>query len=225
MIDFRSKLQAKIKPGELALIFDTETTGLPEYRAPVQDDCQPHLVQLAYALATIGGGIHAQGAFIIRPEGWTVPKEAADVHGITTEMAAKYGIPMSSAVSGFAHHVAVSDVLVAHNIKFDLFLLQTALCRLGKTESSQALTKFRRFCTQDAATPLLKLPPTEKMLAAGRRHHKTANLAEAYEFFTGDKLEGAHDALVDVLACRTVLEGIVAGQGRAPDREESPTAP
>jgi DNA polymerase-3 subunit epsilon len=33
---------------------------------------------------------------------------------------------------------------------------------------------------------------------------KQATLSEAYEFFTGKKLEGAHDAMVDVRACMEV---------------------
>jgi DNA polymerase-3 subunit epsilon len=51
------------------------------------------------------------------------------------------------------------------------------------------------------ATPIIKLPPTAKMVAAGRHHPKTPNLGEAYRFFTGHELEGAHSALVDVDAC------------------------
>jgi DNA polymerase-3 subunit epsilon len=38
----------------------------------------------------------------------------------------------------------------------------------------------------------------------GRKHPKSPNLGEAYEFFTGRKLVNAHDAAVDVAACKAV---------------------
>jgi DNA polymerase-3 subunit epsilon len=54
------------------------------------------------------------------------------------------------------------------------------------------------------STPICNLPPTAKMIAARRNHPKTPNLGEAFEFFTGEKLEGAHSALVDVDACMRI---------------------
>lgn len=59
-------------------------------------------------------------------------------------------------------------------------------------------------CTQILSTPILKLPPTPKMIAARRNHHKSANLGEAFRFFAGRDLDGAHNALVDVNACMAV---------------------
>lgn len=66
------------------------------------------------------------------------------------------------------------------------------------------------FCTQGNSVKIINLPPTAKMLAAGRKHAKSPNLGEAYEFFTGKKLEGAHNAAVDLAACKAVYLGIQA---------------
>src|SRR3546814_8588471 len=46
------------------------------------------------------------------------------------------------------------------------------------------------------------------MLAVGRTHHKNPNLGEAYEFFTGEKLQNAHSAMADVLGCIAVYFGV-----------------
>jgi DNA polymerase-3 subunit epsilon len=51
------------------------------------------------------------------------------------------------------------------------------------------------------------------MLAAGRTHYKTANLAEAVQFFIGKPLENAHSAMADVRGCMVVYFGI---QGMQP---------
>ena len=46
------------------------------------------------------------------------------------------------------------------------------------------------------------------MVAARRKGPKSPNLGEAYKHFTGQDLVGAHDALVDIMACKTVYYGI-----------------
>lgn len=67
-------------------------------------------------------------------------------------------------------------------------------------------------CTARLATPICALPPTEKMKAVGRFHHKTPNLGEAYRHFTGKELVNAHSAMADVLACRDVYFAIKGAQ-------------
>ncbi len=46
------------------------------------------------------------------------------------------------------------------------------------------------------------------MKAAKRFHHKSANLSEAYRFFTGLELVNAHSAMADVQACAAVYFAI-----------------
>ena len=50
-------------------------------------------------------------------------------------------------------------------------------------------------CTALLSTPILKLPPTDRMKAAGFNKFKSANLREAVLHFTGKPLENAHSAL------------------------------
>ena len=60
------------------------------------------------------------------------------------------------------------------------------------------------FCTMEAAAPIVNLPPTERMLAAGFNKPKAPKLEEAIRFFFDESLDGAHDAMVDVIACRRI---------------------
>ena len=75
------------------LFFDTETTGLPRnWKAPVTDlKNWPRLVQLAYLYFDRNGNKISGGDFIIKPEGFTIPKDASRVHGISTERALREG--------------------------------------------------------------------------------------------------------------------------------------
>lgn len=145
---------------------------------------------------------------IVRPNGWTIPDDVAKIHGITTERAMDVGLPESLALDMF---MALYDgrPRIAHNESFDARILRIALLRHKPTSLLADTWKAGKAeCTQQLSTPILKLPPTEKMLAAGRTHFKSANLGEAYKHFTGRNLESAHSAMVDVQACMAVYFAI-----------------
>jgi DNA polymerase-3 subunit epsilon len=77
----------------MILGLDTETTGLPDFRAPSDADHQPHLVQLAMVLLDDDLTERASVSMIVRPEGWTSGPEALAAHGITEEIATRCGVP------------------------------------------------------------------------------------------------------------------------------------
>ena len=71
-------------------------------------------------------------------------------------------------------------------------------------EIVERFSSIQTHCTKEAATPVLKLPPTPKMVRAGRTHFKSPNLAECVRHFFDEDLLGAHDAMVDVRVCKRV---------------------
>lgn len=189
-----------------ALFYDTETTGLPLFNEPSEDPRQPHIVQLGAALVDLGTWREiASLDLIIRPDGWVVPDDVAAIHGITTERAMDVGVPARIAFDLLLELWALSQARIGHNESFDARMVRIALLRHRDNDPDAEINVRWKAgaaqCTQVLSTPILKLPPTPKMIAAGRRHAKSANLGEAFEFFTGRKLDGAHDALVDVDAC------------------------
>ena len=204
----------------LALFYDTETTGLPDFKAPSESAHQPHIVQLAALLIDLDSRETIQSMdVIIRPHGWTIPDEVAAVHGITTEHAADVGIPERLAVEMFMD-LWNNRNRVAHNEQFDARILRIALMRhqgnIFHSPSGKSVPDIwkegRAECTARMATPICALPPTDKMKAVGRFHHKTPNLGEAYRHFTGNDLQNAHSAMADVLACRDVYFAIKGAQ-------------
>lgn len=195
------------------LFYDTETTGLPDFKAPSEAPHQPHIVQLAALLVdpesrkTI-----ASMDVIVQPDGWTIPDDVAAVHGITTEYAEAVGIPEKLAVDLFME-LWYRRPRVAHNEQFDARIVRIAIKRLIDSQGevlplSDVWKEGSAECTARMSTPICALPPTERMRAAGRFHHKTPNLGEAYRHFTGRELENAHSAMADVLACRDVYFAI-----------------
>lgn len=195
----------------LALFYDTETTGLPLFSEPSGDPRQPHLVQLAACLVDLDTRkTYASLDVVVRPNGWEIPEGVAAIHGITTEHALDIGVDEQTAIEMFLE-LHSWRTRIAHNESFDARIMRIALKRYGYDEGICERWKGgAAACTQALSTPICKLPPTAKMIAAGRRHHKSANLGEAYRHFTGDELVGAHGAMTDVQACMTIYFAIKA---------------
>lgn len=199
-----------------AIFYDTETNGLPLWSDPSSDPSsdprQPHIVQLAAALVDLDTrATLASIDLTIKPDGWTIPDDIAAIHGITTEMAQDTGVPEAAAVQMLMELWNANGkprLRIGHNESFDMRIVRIALSRITGPEAADLWKAGQAACTQKLATPIVKAAPTEKMLAAGRNHTKTANLSEAYLFFTGKELVGAHSALADALACKEVYFAI-----------------
>ena len=192
----------------IALFYDTETTGLPLFREPSEDPRQPHIVQLAASLVDLQTrNVIASMDVIVRPMGWEIPDEVAAIHGITTERARAVGVPEPVALKLFVG-LYNARKRIAHNEQFDARIIRIGLKRYDVGLDADVWNSGQSECTQLLSTPILKLPPTERMLAAGRNHYKSANLGEAYKHFTGNELVGAHNALADVQACMAVYFAI-----------------
>lgn len=198
-----------------ALIFDTETTGIPNYKLPVNAPSQPYIVQLAAILTDDDGKVVNSFDLMIKPDNWSIPTDAAAVHGINTELAEKYGLPIEVALNVFERLYRKADFLVAHNIDFDLRMLRRYYANDGECPFLQGMVT--PFCTKQAMTEICKLPLTEKQIAAQKRNpgwtppggwdtYKAPTQGEAYEFVTGYPLEDAHNAMNDAEACLEVWQ-------------------
>ena len=182
------------------IFFDTETTGLPEWKKPSGDASQPHLTQLAAIVCdTETQKIHAAIDLTIKPDGWVIPDEVAELNGITTEYATEYGISEEQAINAF---IELWDGChrVAHNRTFDQRIIRIALKRYGYDDALiEAWANKDGFtCTMLETKPLLEIPPK------GRYGWKNPKLSEAYEHYTGKQIENAHTAMADTKACMEV---------------------
>jgi DNA polymerase III subunit epsilon len=190
------------------LVYDTETTGLPVWGKPSEDPCQPHITQLAAELCNADTGeTLAYMNFLIKPEGWTIPDEVAQLTGITTEKAESHGVKIGVVLPLFLTLWKQATLhRVAHNESFDMRMVRIAIMR-DKGFSEGFADEWKAapaFCTCTNSAPIVKLPPTAKMVAAGRTNHKPPNLTEAYRHFTGLELKGAHNAVNDIMACKAI---------------------
>lgn len=173
----------------MKLFFDTETTGMIDFKA---DRNAPRIVQLAALLTDDGGEEVASVSVIIKPDGWKVSDEAAAIHGITTERASFCGVPESAALHLFDSLLLCADTACAHNFSFD-----HAMMSRGSEIRFNVLLQ-RKFCTMMAMTPVCQLPGKYS------GQYKWPKLQEAFKHAFGKEFEGAHDAMADVRACAAV---------------------
>lgn len=183
--------------------FDTETSGLLNFKRPLSDSSQPHLVQMALIMVdTITRDVLKKASFIVQCN-VPISKEAFLAHGINQETSLSLGIQCKTAIAMFKHFGTRSDRMVAHNKDFDIKIFKAQALREGV--DLEFLEKKDIFCTMAASRDIVKCPPTPKMIAAGfGNSFKAPQLGECYQHFYGEKLEGAHDALVDTEACLRV---------------------
>jgi len=172
------------------LFFDVETTGLPKnYKAPYTDlENWPRIVQCSWLLADDKGGVIKESDNIIKVD-FPIPPEVSKIHGITNELAQKEGKPLLTVLENLLTDLKTCNLLVCHNINFDLTILKAELLRL-KLDPEKVTTKT--FCTMKNTTNYCKLP--------GPYGFKWPTLEELYRVCFSKKIQNAHNAMEDVRA-------------------------
>ncbi|MCK5824134.1 MAG: DNA polymerase III subunit alpha [Ichthyobacteriaceae bacterium] len=124
------------------LIFDTETTGLPKnFNASITNhENWNRCVQLAWQIHSASGELMEVKNFIIKPKGYSIPFNAAQIHGINTERAKKEGMPLEYVLNEFNKDLEKSDYLIGHNVNFDINIVGAEFDRTG-IEPNSVFTK------------------------------------------------------------------------------------
>ncbi len=175
------------------LIFDTETTGLPRnFSAPVSDsENWPRLVQIAWQVHDSMGELIEVKNFIVRPEGFSIPYNSEKIHGISTKRALKQGALLANVLEEFNNAIQKSDIIVGHNVMFDINIVAAEYYRVGMTSS---LVDKRYLDTKEEATNFCALP-------GGRGgKFKWPTLSQLYMKLFGEDFNQAHNASADVEA-------------------------
>lgn len=174
------------------LFFDTETTGFPaRWNAPCTDTANwPRLVQIAWVRCDGDGRLLDQQAHIVRPLGFSIPRDAERVHGISTAQALLEGSALGDVLDAFEAALEPTTVVVAHNIAFDECVVTAEFVREKKPTS---LAGKRKVCTMKGSTDYCRLP--------GRNGYKYPSLGELYYCLFERALQETHRADADVRAC------------------------
>lgn len=186
------------------LIFDTETTGFPQGKAPDHTDLAAYdsarMVQLAWQLHDAQGALLNAGNYIIRPDGFEIPYSAIKVHGITNERAMRDGVPVQEALEAFSADLKAAGYNVGHNIGFDLGVVGSEYHRAGM---DSPMFELGVIDTKDVSTEWCALPGGK----GGK--FKWPTLTELHIKLFGKAFEAAHDAAFDADATARCFFGLI----------------
>lgn len=159
---------------KLVCIFDTETTGLPpkdplnkKYFVRSRDFEQysgARVVQIAWTcIPSYGGKISKKANFIIKPDNYIIPEESTRIHNISHEYAMTVGVHFNTVADELCKVLDVCDVLVAHNIRFDMSVVLAECYRYKRYDLIDKIYKIERFDTMWEGRKDLKLGKIPKL--------------------------------------------------------------
>ncbi|PKA98821.1 DNA polymerase III alpha subunit [Flavobacteriaceae bacterium MAR_2009_75] len=176
------------------LIFDTETTGLPKrWDAPITDtDNWPRCIQIAWQLHDDMGNLLEHQDYLVKPDGFNIPYDAEQIHGISTELAQQEGIPLGEVLGKFNAAMARTKFIVGQNVGFDVNIMGAEYHRMSVENPLQELPVLDT-CTEETAMLC--------QIAGGRGgKFKLPTLTELHEYLFGEPFSEAHNATADVEA-------------------------
>lgn len=199
------------------LVIDVETTGLPKKRGAPATDVEnwPHPVQIAWILfkcshADRPGRILSQKSHLIQPEGWMIPRESTEIHGITHEQAIAEGHPLRLVMNDVQKMASDADAICCHNTAFDIPVLISAGIRADIAAPTQAIPKKPTICTMEIGKQICGIIKEYTSKHGPYRKLKPPRLGELYEHIFGTAFAGRlHDASEDCRATVEILDVIM----------------
>jgi DNA polymerase III epsilon subunit-like protein len=193
------------------LVFDTETTGLPKSKIINQETQHlwPHIVQFSYIVFDTETNtiVNTCDKIVKMQDGISIPEEASKIHGITNEMSQMNGQDLKCILNDFFSDLMKIDLLVGHNVIFDLNMLKIELLRIIYTNNKKELKNFKKYfhfitnfknicCTLQDSIDFCNIKTLDKH---GKPYLKYPKLSELHEKLFSSVPNNLHNSFNDVL--------------------------
>jgi DNA polymerase III epsilon subunit-like protein len=196
------------------LVFDTETTGLPKSKIMNPDTLNlwPYTVQFSYVIydTNLNDIVVSSDKIVKLKDGITIPEDSIKIHGITNEISQKNGINIESIINEFFSHLRDVDLLVGHNISFDINMIKVELLRLiyetnsiSENEVKECkynlhfLTNYKNICcTLQESIDLCNIKAVDKF---GKEYTKFPKLLELHQKLFESVPNNLHNSFNDIL--------------------------
>ncbi len=176
------------------LVFDVETTGLPlRNQAEVHEHANwPRVIQICwYLFDTEGKKISMHNRFIRQSA--PIPDPSIKIHKITNDLIREKGEEPRAVWNDFLHDLENCDYIVAHNIDFDVPVIESELHRIG---IENPFAGKRKMCTMKLGKEIARIPSDDG------HDYKYPTLEELYNWCfmrqsNGNIISGLHNAQMD----------------------------
>jgi DNA polymerase III epsilon subunit-like protein len=194
------------------LVFDTETTGLPETKILNPDTLNlwPYIVQFSYIIYDTDKNdiILSSDTIVKLKTEIIIPEESTKIHGITNELSQTKGNDISVILTTFLEHLKNVDLLVGHNISFDINMVKIEILRLIYENTSKNrlkdykyyfhfLTNYKNiYCTLQESINFCNIKGVNKF---GKDYIKYPKLQELHEKLFESVPNNLHNSFNDIL--------------------------
>ena len=179
----------------MEFFFDTETTGLPKRKGNKFDSYKnvesydsSRIVSISW-IVTQKQKVVAQGYYVVKPDGFHIPPEATAIHKISNEEAHSTGVPITVVFDYLREYLPFCSHMVAHNIDFDINILNSELYRYEQMDLIEHIQKMHMVCTMKKGKDFLKRKTYPKLQLLAK------------ELLDVDITDMAHNAQVDTYYC------------------------
>lgn len=195
------------------LVFDTETTGLPQTKILNPDTLHqwPTIVQFSYIIydLSLNDIVESKDYVIKVPESILISEESSKIHGITNEISSKKGILVDEVLNEFFYYLRDVDWIIGHNVSFDINMIKVELLRIiyNKKLITQQLkmykydlhfiTNYKNICcTLQDSIKFCNIQAIDKF---GRPYLKYPKLVELHKKLFDSSPNNLHNSFNDIL--------------------------
>jgi len=177
----------------LAIVVDTETTGLPEDNEdPMSPEnfTQCRMLSAAWCIVERDtGAIHERSKYRVAIPGESWLHGAEHIHGLTVSHIKTMGLMLADVMGELMHDINYWGIrtIIGHNVEFDQSVLINSAIRCGDHLHALAIRGLTPICT------------SQMYKHAGKRG---ISLRNAIQEVLKEKQQGAHGALADMEYCR-----------------------
>ena len=183
------------------LIFDVETTGLPERGASLKNLTKyPYIVQFSWMIYDASQNrVDGVNDHIVKiPEYITIPIEASNVHGISNDKMRSEGKDINLVLDIFTKDMLDSHVIVAHNLSYDKTIVQAEYLR-NKRINWLGRHRKMEYCTMRRSLNICNI--YKKNMYTGEKTKKYPKLMELHHYWFKTVPNNLHNSLIDIFVC------------------------
>jgi len=191
----QSKKEGSMAPKTISIVFDTETNGLPPRmgwdKYPLPEDYRQYddarMIEIAYSVYENEVKVKDYQSLVM-PIDFSINNE--DIHGISTEDAFNQGQYIENVLKDVYDDFKECDVLVAHNINFDIHILLAEAHRQGEEciPLIEKIIQLKKICTMKTGCKVMKTTKWPKLVVL-------------YKHLFDKDFDQKHRAMSDVDAC------------------------